>query len=242
MKFSKRLGQHFLKDRNILKKEVKTAGVKNKTVLEIGAGDGRLTAEILDAGAEKVYAIEKDSRFAGQLREKFAGNGRIEVLEGDFLKMEMPEDVEIVLGNIPYYISSKIIFKLKDTGIDKAVLTVQKEFAEKMVAKPRDGNYGRLSVTSQLSFDVKLVQIIPKHLFSPPPKVDSALIILKPTRFELTEKQENLIRKLYQHKNRKIRNSLPKIGSEWADKRPRELSPKDVLKLIQDYSENSIAS
>jgi len=242
MKLSKRFGQHFLKDRNILKKEVEIAGVAGKTVLEIGPGDGRLTEEILDAKAKKVYAVEKDDRFAALLLEKFMGNKRIEVLHSDFLKMELPEDVEVVIGNIPYYISSKIIFSLKNTNIRKAVLVVQKEFAQKMVANAGESNYGRLSVTSQLSFDVELIQKIPKHLFKPPPKVDSALITLKPKRNSLTMKEEDLIRKLFQHKNKKIRNSLPEAETKWADKRPRELAPEQVLKFIKSYSENSIAS
>jgi len=242
MKLSKKLGQHFLRDRNILRKEVKTAGVKDRIVLEIGSGDGRLTEEILNGGAKKVYAVEKDSRFAEQLREKFAGEDRIEVLESDFLKMGVPDDVEIILGNIPYYISSGIIFGLKDLNIKNAVLIVQKEFAEKMVARAGESNYGRLSVTSQLLFDVALIQKVPKHLFTPPPKVDSAMIVLKPKGIRLTETEENLIRTLFQHKNKKIRNSLPKAGTKWADKRPRELTPEEVLALIKTYSENSTAS
>ena len=242
MKLSKKLGQHFLRDRNILKKEVKTAAVRGKIVLEVGPGDGRLTEEIIKAGAKKTYAVEKDSRFAGYLREKFMGENRIEIIEGDFLKIKIPEDVEIILGNIPYYISSKIIFRLKNRNIKRAVFVVQKEFAEKMVANAGESNYGRLSVTSQLSFDVDLIQKVPKHLFTPPPKVDSAIILLKPKKTKLSEKEENLIRTLFQHKNKKIRNSIPDAGDKWASKRPRELSPREVLRFIKDYSENSMAS
>jgi len=242
MKLSKKLGQHFLRDRNILGKEVKIAGVGGKIVLEIGPGDGRLTEEILRAGAKKVYAVEKDSRFAGHLREKFLAEDKIEIMEGGFLKIKVPDDIEVILGNIPYYISSKIIFALKNTKIKRAVFIVQKEFAEKMIAKAGQRNYGRLSVTSQLAFNVDLIQKVPKHLFAPPPKVDSAMILLKPKKTKLTEREENLIRILFQHKNKKIRNSLPDATPEWADKRPRELSPKEVLALVKDYSENSIAS
>lgn len=242
MKLSKKLGQHFLRDRNILAKEVKLAGVEGRVVLEIGPGDGRLTEEILRAGAKKIYVVEKDSRFAGYLREKFLGEDKIKVMEDDFLKIKIPEDVEVILGNIPYYISSKIIFELKNTDVKRAVFVVQKEFAEKMIANAGESNYGRLSVTSQLSFDVNLVQKVPKHLFDPPPKVDSAIIVLKPKKRKLNENEENLIRTLFQHKNKKIRNSLPNVSDKWADKRPRELSPIEVLNLIKDYSENSIAS
>jgi len=235
MKLRKRLSQHFLKDKNILRKEVRVAGVRGRTILEIGAGDGRLTDEILDAGAEKVYVVEKDERFAAVLRERFSEDERVVVLEKDFLKMGIPDDVEVVMGNIPYYISSKIIFQLKDTKIERAVLMVQREFAEKMVAKPRNKNYGRLSVTSQIFFDVKIAFPVPAHLFVPKPRVDSALIVLKPKGVKLTEKEEDIIRKLFQHKN-KMRRNTHDVEGKLAEKRPRELKPEEVLKLVRAHA------
>lgn len=242
MRLKKRLGQHLLSDKNILKKEAEIAGVRGRVVLEIGAGDGRLTEQLLEAGAAKVYAVEKDRQFAEILREKFRSDRRAVIIETDFLGMQVPNDVTVVIGNIPYYISSDIIFRLKDEKIERAVLMVQKEFAEKMVAKPGSSNYGRLSVTSQIFFDVEIVLRVPAHLFVPKPKVDSALIVLKPTGVKLMEYEENLIRKLFQHKNKKIRNILQNADLKWAKRRPRELSPREVLQLIKTYSENSSAS
>lgn len=242
MQLKKSLGQHLLRDKNILKKEAALAGVNGKTVLEIGPGDGRLTDQLLAAGAKKVYAVEKDERFVLQLQEKFAENESVVVIEGDFLEKALPADVEIVVGNIPYYISSEIIFRLKDEKIEHAVLMVQKEFAEKMVAKPNAANYGRLSVTSQIFFQVKLAFKVPAHLFTPPPKVDSALILLRPTGVEVTRTEEDLIRRMYQVKNKKVRNSLPNAAPKWAERRPREMSATEVLELIKNYSEKSSAS
>ena len=167
-----RMGQNFLCDANILRKEVLVADVVGKTVLEIGAGDGRLTEKIIEGGALKVLAIEKDKELASGLKDKFNGNPHVDVITDDFLEIE-PIHADIIMGNIPYYISSAIIFRLKDYDFERAVLIIQKEFAEKMVAKPNDSNYGRLSVTAQLAFDVELVQKVPRHLFSPAPKVDS---------------------------------------------------------------------
>ncbi len=242
MKLLKRLGQNLLTDKNILKKEARIAEAGKKTVLEIGAGDGRLTEELLKAGAAKVYAVEKDPGFAKILNERFAGCGKVAVLNADFLKMRLPQDVDIVVGNIPYYISSKIIFRLKNEKIEKALLMVQKEFAEKMAAKPNGRNYGRLSVTAQVFFDVQLLFKVPAHLFTPRPKVDSALVSLKPKGTKISDREEELIRRLFQQKNKKIRNILPNPPAEWAEKRPRGLSPAEVLELLGAYSENSSAS
>jgi 16S rRNA (adenine1518-N6/adenine1519-N6)-dimethyltransferase len=185
---------------------------KHKTVLEIGAGDGRLTNAILEKHPKKIIAVEKDARFAALLRERFANEimaGIVVIVEEDFLEMEIP-NVDVVVGNIPYYISSDIVFKLKNLPIERAVLMVQKEFAQKMAAKPGDRNYGRLSVTSQLAFDIKLERIVLRHLFRPIPKVDSAIILLTPIRTHkpLTQFEENIIRWLFQHKNKTIRNAL----------------------------------
>lgn len=242
MKLLKRLGQNLLTDKNILRKEARIAGANKKTVLEIGAGDGRLTEELLKAGAAKVYAVEKDPRFVKILNERFAGCEKVTVLNTDFLKMRLPQNVEIVVGNIPYCISSKIIFRLKNEKIENALLMVQKEFAEKMAAKPNDRNYGRLSVTAQVFFDVQLFFKVPAHLFTPKPKVDSVLVSLKPKRMKISDREEELIRKLFQQKNKKIRNILPNPPAEWAEKRPRALSPAEVLELLETYSENSSAS
>lgn len=242
MKAKKRLGQNFMKDRNILRKEVRLAGVEGKTIIEIGAGDGRLTEEIIRADPEIVYAFEKDKELAEGLGNKFADDKRVVIVEGDFLEAKLP-GFDVAMGNIPYYISSSIIFRLAEFEFEKAVLIVQKEFAEKMIAKPNEKNYGRLSVTSQLAFDVNLVQKIPKHLFSPKPKVDSALIVLKPTGKKLTEHQEEIIRILFQHRNKTARNALldskkfkkkniVKVGNI-AERKVRTLTKEECLKIAR---------
>lgn len=228
----KSLGQSFLEDRNILALEAKLANPEGKTILEIGAGDGRLTEALLAQKPKKIIAVEKDPRYASILREKFAGrtgtDGDVEVVEADFLEMELPGDVEIIVGNIPYYISSDIIFKIAKQKFQRAVLMVQKEFAEKMAAKPGEKNYGRLSVTSQLHFNISLERKVLRHLFRPVPKVDSAIIVLTPATLApsgpgvpLTQHQENIIRWLFQHKNKTVRNAL--MDSKMFDE--KELEP-----------------
>jgi len=242
MRLIKKLGQNLLSDKNILRREAALAKVKGRVVLEIGAGDGRLTEELLAQNPSKIYAVEKDGRFASLLREKFKNEKRLAIIENDFLDAKFPGDVDIVVGNIPYYISSKIIFRLKDEKIERALLMVQKEFAEKMVAKPNSKNYGRLSATAQIFFDVEMLFKVPARLFIPKPKVDSALVLLRPKGTKLSGQEEELIRRMFQQKNKKIRNIIPNPPPEWMDKRPRQLSPDEVLRFVRAYSENSSAS
>jgi len=236
----KSLGQCFLEDRNILQLEAKLAGVTGKTVLEIGPGDGRLTSFLLKEHPKKIIVVEIDPKFVAILREKF-GN-KIEIIEGDFLEIDLP-DVDIVIGNIPYYISSDIIFRLAKLKIEKALLMVQKEFAQKMAAKPGESNYGRLSITSQLAFKLQLERVVLRHLFRPIPRVDSAIINLVPTGLGLTQFQENIIRWLFQHKNKTVRNALldskmftkeelEKLGS-FLKLRPANLSKENCLEIAQ---------
>lgn len=235
----KSLGQCFLEDRNILRLEAQLAKPEGKIVLEIGAGDGRLTEALLERKPKKVIALELDPKFASLLREKFAGQP-VEILEADVMEAELPP-ADVIVGNIPYYISSGIVFRLAPLHFERAVLMVQKEFAEKMVAKPGDGNYGRLSVTAQLSYDVVVERKVLRHLFRPVPKVDSAIILLKPKSTALTAFQENVIRSLFQHKNKTVRNALldSKLFSDaeisrlgqFAKRRGRTLSKEECLEI-----------
>ncbi len=229
MKTKKSLGQNFLQDQNILRKEVELAGVKRKKVLEIGPGDGRLTKHILAAGAKRVIAIERDRELAALLRNRFQYTKNLEIIEGDFLDEELPE-FDIVLGNIPYYISSPIIFRLKDYDFERAILIVQKEFAIKMIEGAGSSGYGRLSVTSQIFYKVKIIQIVSKELFNPSPKVDSAIIMLIPSGRKISAFEEDMIRWLFQHKNKTVRNAL--LDS-------KEFS-KEELKALNDFSQRRV--
>ncbi|MBI5046304.1 ribosomal RNA small subunit methyltransferase A [Candidatus Micrarchaeota archaeon] len=243
----KHLGQNFLEDRNILELEVKLADISGKNVLEIGPGDGRLTRVLLAQKPKKLTIVEKDPRFVEILKEKFGRKeyeDSIQIIETDFLELDLSKlEFDVVIGNIPYYISSPIIFKLANYKFEHAVLMVQREFAQKMIQKPGSKSYGRLSVTSQLAFDVKIERIVSRQVFKPTPRVDSALIILKPTGRKLTEFDENIIRYLFQHKNKTVRNALldskefdktilEKIGP-FAERRARTLTKEECLEIAK---------
>ncbi len=229
-----------MEDKNILELEARLADVKGKRVLEIGAGDGRLTRKLLACSPKKLTVVEMDPFYASELRSKLGD--KITVIEGDVLEEKLPQ-AEVIVGNIPYYISSDIVFLIAGMKIKRAILMVQKEFAQKMVAKPKEKNYGRLSVTAQLSFTVKYERTVLRHLFKPAPEVDSAIITLKPTGKKLSQLDENVIRFIFQHKNKTVRNALIdskyyeaddlEVLGKFSKRRGRTLSKDECLEIAK---------
>jgi 16S rRNA (adenine1518-N6/adenine1519-N6)-dimethyltransferase len=174
--------QHFLVDDRVLDRlpDYLPETADREHLLEIGAGNGALTDRLL-ATADHVTAIERDPKLAAFLREEFAEEceaGRLTVVEGDALEVDLP-DFSASVSNLPYGVSSPITFRLLPKK-QPLVLMFQQEFAERMVAAPGTDDYGRLSVSTQHYADVELVETIPAEAFSPPPQVDSAVVRCTP--------------------------------------------------------------
>ena len=203
-----KLGQHFLADESVLAFEAESAGVAGKSVLEIGAGDGRLTSKLLSAGAGHITAVEIDPKLAKALRIKFQRQQRVKVLEQDFLEFEAGRPFNCIVGNIPYYITSPALLKLSGMDFGKAVICIQKEVAERLVAKQGTRNYGRLSVFAQLCFRTELLALVGRGAFVPAPRVDSCIISLQKTGFSLGSKAERAIGALFSHKKKSLRNAV----------------------------------
>lgn len=177
---NKSLGQHWLHDRSVLAHIADCAELTaNDTVLEIGPGLGTLTSELLRR-CKKVIAVEFDEELARKLPAQFPGKD-LEVVQSDILSFDLsglPMGYKVV-ANVPYYITSKIVQMLM-TAPSKpsiAVLLVQKEVAQRLAATP--GDMSILSVSAQVFADVTLGDIVPAHLFTPPPRVDSQVVILQ---------------------------------------------------------------
>ena len=178
---NKNLGQHWLRDKVTLEKIATYADLSiSDTVLEIGPGQGTLTT-ILAKSADHVIAVEFDRELATSLLARY-DPAKVEIINADFLQFDLsrlPTNYKVV-ANIPYYITNKIIMKLL-TAVNKpsvAVLLVQKEVAERLAAKP--GEMSVLSVAAQTYSTITLGEIVPANLFTPPPKVDSQIVILHP--------------------------------------------------------------
>ncbi len=174
--------QHFLVDDRVLDRlpEYATAVAGMDHVLEIGAGTGGLTDRLL-AVADRVTAIERDPDLVAFLRDEFAdaiAAGRLTVVEGDALEVELPA-FSVSVSNLPYGISSEAAFRLLPRG-RPLVLTFQQEFAERMAADPGEDAYGRLSVTAGHYAEVEVVETVPKEAFDPQPRVESAVVRTRP--------------------------------------------------------------
>lgn len=186
----RRLGQHFLSDTGILRKiAAATETGPGDTVLEIGPGPGTLTSALLARGP-RVVAIEKDAELIPELRKRVPD---VAVAEADALEVDWhavaghPEPARFVIaGNIPYNITSPLIDKaLAPPRPARIVFLVQKEVAERIAAAPGSHDYGALSVGVQAVASVERIMVVPAGAFSPPPKVDSAVVRLTPLRVAL---------------------------------------------------------
>ena len=183
MKNRKSLGQHWLKDRDILLDIADSASVEGVSeVLEIGPGLGTLTSALFQF-FDKVTAIELDDNLANNLPKSFPGKN-LQVVHEDVLKLDLgtldlPEKY-VVAGNIPYYITSPIIQKFlhAEHRPEKIVILIQKEVAERLAAEP--GDYSILGLSAQIYAKVTLGPLVKKEFFTPPPKVDSQVVILEP--------------------------------------------------------------
>lgn len=181
--FNKDFGQHILRNPMVVQSIVDKAGIKSSdVVMEIGPGTGNLTAKLLEK-AKKVIAFEIDPRMVAELRKRFMGTpymSKLEIVVGDCIKSEFP-DFDVCVANMPYQISSPFVFKLLlHRKFRCAVLMFQKEFAERLYAKPGDKLYCRLSANTQLMARVAHVLKVGKNNFKPPPKVDSSVVRIEP--------------------------------------------------------------
>ncbi len=244
-----RLGQNFLYDRSILEKIVNAAGVTgDDTVVEIGPGLGTLT-RVLCRKARRVIAIELDERLYEKLGADLPELTNLELVHGDALEFpfEGIGDFKVV-ANIPYYITTPIIFRLLDArkGLSTMTLTVQKEVAERIVAPPGGKDYGVLSIMVQYLAHAELKFVIPKEAFRPVPKVNSALLHIKildrPSVSVRDEKMfSRVVKTAFSHRRKTLANSLKSLGDEMREKliacgidpgrRPETLSMREFAKL-----------
>ena len=254
----KSLGQNFLIDNNILKKIVTTTKIEKSNILEIGGGEGALTKFILMENPKSITVIEKDKYLYHTLSEKFNDKKNVKILKGDILKFRFDDylsENSIIFGNLPYNISTKIFTNLV-TKISwppkykSLILMFQKEVGEKIIAKFKTKNYGRLSLLSNFRLDVLNKFIVSKNCFFPKPKVDSMVIHFKPkknNKFEIKEiKNIEKISNIFFSKRRKMINkSMNKLFNNPEKiyksikispyNRPSDINDYQFFQLIEAY-------
>ena len=220
----KRFGQHFLTDRHYLERVVAAIDPQpGDAVLEIGPGPGALT-EALAPKVAHLHVVEIDRDLAAALRERFAPD-RVTVHEGDALAFDLaqlPPGTRVV-GNLPYNISTPILFHIAASAerIRDCVFMLQKEVVERMVAQPDTADYGRLSVMLQYRFAMALAFMVPPGAFTPPPKVESAIVRMRPLgadrlRAVDDEALARIVAAAFSQRRKTLRNALRALGDEAA--------------------------
>ena len=207
----KRLGQSFCIDDDVLRRMVGYSNLcEDDTVLEVGAGLGFLT-KLLSETAKRVIAVEVDPRLATALRDELEDRENVELIEGDVLKTRLPEFNKVV-ANPPYSISSPLIFKILKRNFESAVLTLQRELAERLVAHEGKRDYGRLTVMTNYRADIEILEYLPKKTFYPQPDVESAVVRINPREksFRILDEEtfSDVVRGLFTQRKRKARNAL----------------------------------
>lgn len=215
IKPKKKLSQNFVVCSNLISKIIDCASIESSDIiLEIGAGLGFLTKRIAEK-ARKVIAVEIDGKLVNVLRSLLKDFNNVEIIQADIMKLGSI-NVDKIISNVPFNISSPLLFKIaKEYHFKRAVLTLQKEFVDRMLAKPGSRDYGRLSVTSNFFFYIEFIDKVPRRCFYPPPRVDISLIRISMNRSiplnPLDEFFLELTRFIFTQRNRKLKNVLPKF-------------------------------
>jgi len=244
-KARKRFGQNFLTDSRVIDKIITAISPKrNDNFLEIGPGKGAMTLPLLEY-LNQLNVIEIDKDLIKLLNSY--NNDSLIVYQGDILKFDiyqLPKPLRIV-GNLPYNISSPILFHLLNQRehIEDMTFMLQKEVVERIVAKNGSKTYGRLSVMIQAHFDVEMIFTVPPECFDPEPKIDSAIVYLKPIANNLVKDFnifEKVVKLSFSQRRKTLKNCLKSILTQDItsidlSQRAEALSVKDFIELTKDY-------
>lgn len=250
----KRFGQHFLLDRQVRDKLIDQAELSGvDTVVEVGAGLGFLTT-VLASRVGYLIAIEKDRTLAKYLSDKFANNQNVEVVQGDALEVPIPTGAKVV-SSPPYNISSKLTLHILSSGFELASLLLQEDFVRRLTALSGSRDYGRLTVMLQTKARAEYVTKVPASSFYPKPRVDSALVTIRPASPALPvldpKMFEDLVRAMFTQRRRKLRGVLSRYLTakyetikeralsevDLAEKRVYELTPTEFISLSNVIAE-----
>jgi len=217
---------------DLLQRMISYASVtEDDVVLEVGAGLGFLT-QLLSRRCKRVIAVEVDPKLIRILREQLHGLQNVDLIEGDILKVSVPP-FDKVVSTPPYSISSPMLFWLLERKFDCAVLTFQKEFAERLVASVGSKDYGRLTVTTYYRAEAELLDYVPREMFYPQPDVDSMVVCLRPREHPFQVEDEEtfleLVRTLFTQRNKKVRNAIIPFLHKQGVKRENAVGLADSL-------------
>jgi len=230
----KDLGQNFIINSDIVERIIKYANIDcNDVVLEIGAGLGTLTDKLAEY-AKKVYAVEVDPKLCKVLNDRFSKVENIEIVCEDVLKISFPSDFNKIVSNLPYSIATPVTFKILDTSFQLAILMYQLDVAKRLVAQPGTKDYSRLTIAVHYKAEVHILEKVPKNAFYPKPKVDSAIVLLKPKTRTLEIVNErfflNVVRDLFSYRNKVLKKALNLLFSR---KRLKKEEAKRIIDILE---------
>jgi len=236
MKKRQLLGQHFLVSQSTAKSIVDFAEITKKdTVLEIGTGRGIMIPYLCET-AKKVISVEKDKELYSQAIERFENFPNLTLKQGDGFKMEL--DFTIFVSNLPYSESRNAIEWLAQTKFSHAVIMVQKEFAEKLVAKPGSKNHKAITVIANHCAEIKHIVSVKRLDFSPPPKVESVVLKLIKKQ-EISRDLIKTINKLFSYRRKTLHNVAKQFGILVdSNKRFEDLTNGEIINLAKQINKN----
>lgn len=251
VKAKKRLGQHFLTDLTVARNIANTVDIcPGIPILEVGPGMGVLTQFLIEK-EHPLKVVEIDEESVDYLRHNMPTLGEENIIPDDFLKMHLDRIFDgkpfMLTGNYPYNISSQIFFKMLDNKehIPYCSGMIQKEVGERLAAQPGKKDYGILSILVQLWYDVEYLFTVPETVFSPPPKVKSAVVRMSRNNRTTLPCNEtlfkNIVKSTFNQRRKKLRNSIqqivgkesPLLSDPILDKRPEQLSIEEFIVLTQ---------
>ena len=256
----KSLGQNFLIDKNITKKIVSLTDVSNQNIIEIGAGNGALTDELIKKKPKSLILIEKDDKLVQILKSKYQKLKFIKIFNHDILDFNLENIVKknsILFGNLPYNISSQIIikilkFKKYPPKYKNLIFMFQKELGDRIIGKFPSKHYGRLSVISNYKLNVLNKFLVSPNCFFPRPKVNSIVIHFQPKKsnsylIKNLSNLEKITQVFFSNKRKMINKNLKKLFNKHQiiklsninfKLRPAEIKPEIYYRITKIYEEN----
>ncbi len=256
----KSLGQNFLIDKNITKKIVSLTDVSNQNIIEIGAGNGALTDELIKKKPKSLILIEKDDKLVQILKSKYQSLKFVKIFNHDILDFNLEKVVKknsILFGNLPYNISSQIIikilkFKKYPPKYKNLIFMFQKELGDRIIGKFPSKHYGRLSVISNYKLNVLNKFLVSPNCFFPRPKVNSIVIHFQPKKknsylIKNLSNLEKITQVFFSNKRKMINKNLKKLFNKHQiiklsninfKLRPAEIKPEIYYRITKIYEEN----
>tara|TARA_B110000971_G_scaffold189428_1_gene199760 strand:- start:543 stop:1334 length:792 start_codon:yes stop_codon:yes gene_type:complete len=260
IKPKKSLGQNFLIDKNIIDKILKISQIKNNNVIEIGPGSGNLTKKIIDQNPKSLILIEKDLQLANYLKDKLIQQNNLKIFNKDVLKFQLEDAVKlntIIIGNLPYNISSQILaklikFKEWPPRYKRLILMFQKEVANKIQAKTNSSAFGRLSVLTSARLKIVDSFNVSENCFYPVPKVKSTVLVFEPIinkdfQVKNITNLEKITHVFFSKKRKMINKAFKKLfkNPDMVEKkinidlnlRPNKISEKEYYKITACFED-----